>query len=164
MSSRFLRSCTGSALSAIGLPHSPGGNRIRSEGEIAALFWDLQAQALRGIVLSVAALAWHGLGFDPGCSRDVALKVLGLLREKGPMTLRDLQRNARLQSVEVRDALLERLAGEDLVRVEAKTVTAATCAEFVQALHDRLEFPPPANCWAAAAGGDEDKAEVGKKG
>jgi hypothetical protein len=64
---------------------------------------------------------------------------------------------ARLGKTE-RDVLLERLAAEDLVRIEGKTVEAANFAEFVDALYARDEFPEPENHWAALIGNDKGSA------
>ena len=104
------------------------------------LYWDLHAAAFRGIALGVAALAWHGLGFDPGCPSEKAVKVLRDLRTKGPMSVSDILRFGHLKK-EPRDLLLERLVGEDLIRVDGKTVTATTFDEFVTALHSRRGLP-----------------------
>jgi hypothetical protein len=122
-----------------------------SPEHVSALFWDLHTRAFRGITLGVAALAWHCPGFDPGCPREKALKALKDLRRKGAMSRSDVLRGARLNKEE-RDLLLERLAAEDLVRVEGKTVTALTCAEFVAALHARPELPHAANFRALVDG------------
>ena len=114
--------------------------------EIIALLRDLYAHALRGMVIGIAGLAWHGIGFDLGCPQKKALKVLGSIRGKGPMRLTELlfTKGARIDAA-TRDTLLERLVSEDLVRVEGKTVIAATCAEFVAALHSRPELPEADN-------------------
>lgn len=128
-----------------------------SQKERFALSWDLHSHVLRGIVIGIVGLAWHGLGFDPGCLQQKALKVLGDLREKGPMSQSDLLRSAHLQK-DARDALLHSLAAEGLVRVDGKQVFATTYSEFVQALYARTEFPEPANCWAVVTG--EDKASA----
>ncbi len=50
-----------------------------------------------------------------------------------------------------RDALLGQLAGEGLIALEQRMITAVPLAEFVRALHARNEFPEPAyNCIDAA--------------
>lgn len=105
---------------------------------------DLYPRALHGISLGVAALAWHCLGFDPGCPRKKALKVLRHIREKGTVAKSDLllAKGSRVDAT-TRDVLLERLAAEDLIRVEGKTVTATSFSEFVKALHARPELPNP---------------------
>ena len=63
--------------------------------EIVAIFEDLHVMAFRGIVISVAGLAYHGLGLDPGCPRDKALALMRHLRDKGPLTRRDIQRSVQ---------------------------------------------------------------------
>ncbi len=100
---------------------------------------------LRGLIIGIAGLAWHGLGFDPGVSQEKAVKVLEHLREKGPTTKSDLVRYApRIPKAE-RDILLERLTAEDLLNVDGTMVTATTYPEFVAALYARDEFPEPRN-------------------
>jgi hypothetical protein len=96
-------------------------DRPGSPEQLSALFWDLHTRAFRGIVLGVAALAWHCLGFDPGCPRKKALKALRDLRAKGPMSRSEVLRSAHLNKEE-RDITLEAFAAEDLVRVEGNTV------------------------------------------
>jgi hypothetical protein len=97
---------------------------------------------LRGLIIGIAGLAWHGLGF---VSQEKAVKVLEHLREKGPTTKSDLVRYApRIPKAE-RDILLERLAAEDLLNVDGTMVTATTYPEFVAALYARDEFPEPRN-------------------
>ena len=103
----------------------------------------------------MAALAWHCLGFDPGCPRKKALKALSDLRTRGPMSHSEILRSAHLKKEE-RDLMLERLAAEDLIRVDGKTVTATTFDEFVAALHTRPELPEADNFRALVA--DEGKA------
>jgi hypothetical protein len=118
--------------------------------EMEALALDLCGHALRGLVVSVAGLAWHVLGFDPGCERAKALKTLAYMRTRGSMTLSDLVSKARLTKAE-RNILVERFAAEDLVRVDGKFITATTYKEFVSRLYARKEFPIPVNYWERIA-------------
>lgn len=69
------------------------------------------------------------------------------------MTLSDLLfvRGARLDAA-TRDVLLERLIAEDLIRIERKTVTAATFAGFVAALLSRPALPEAVDYRALVAG------------
>ena len=97
---------------------------------------------LRGLVLSVTGLAWHGLGFDAGCPPSKTLKVLQRLRDEGAMTMSDLLRRNHLKKGE-RDVLVDRFAEENLVRVDGKTVTATSYLEFVTALYARADLPAP---------------------
>ena len=129
-----------------------GSNREGTPDHIKALMWDLHARALRGITLGVAVLAWHCLVFDVGCPREKVVKVLRGLRSKGPMSRNDIRRNYHLESKEQCDILLERLAAEDLVKIDNQTVTAASFKEFVTALHTRPELPEAANFRKAADG------------
>jgi hypothetical protein len=108
--------------------------------EIVATFMELHALAFRGIVISVASLAYHCLGFDPGCPRAKALSLLRLLRDKGPLSRRELQRHTQSLTAAQRDEVLSRLASEGLVEMNAREVTAVSLAGFIQALHARQEF------------------------
>lgn len=122
------------------IAHYAANNTTATPKQVAALFGDLHTRTFRGITLGVAALAWHGLGFNPGCPRQKALKALKDLRTKGPLSRSEVLVGARLNKAE-RDLLLERLVAEDLVRVDGKTVTATTFLEFVAALHTRPGLP-----------------------
>ncbi len=118
-----------------------GNNHTAKVADNVALYVDLRDRAFRGIALGVAALAWHALGFDPGCPREKAVKVLGDLRSNGPLSRNEIRRKHHLESKQQRDIVLERLAAEDLVRVDGQTVTAATFGEFVTALYSRPGLP-----------------------
>jgi hypothetical protein len=118
-----------------------GNNYTAKVADNVALFVDLRDRAFRGITLGVAALAWHCLGFDLGCPREKAVKVLRDLRTNGPMSRNEIRRKHHLESKQQRDNVLERLAAEDLVRIEGQTVTAATFGEFVTALYSRPGLP-----------------------
>jgi len=111
-----------------------------SPREVEALWLELCMHTLRGIVLSVAGLAWCGLGFDPGAE---ALRGLGYLRAKGPMTKSEWNRLAHIDDKEMRDGFVERFADEGLMRVEGKTITAMTYREFVEGLYAREQLPQP---------------------
>jgi hypothetical protein len=118
-----------------------GNNHTATPKHIGDLYWDLHARAFRGVTLGVAALAWHCLGFDPGCPRDKAMKVLRDLRTKGPMSSSDILRYGHLKDKEQRNVLVKCLTAEGLIRIDGTTVTATTFAEFVDALHSRPELP-----------------------
>lgn len=122
-----------------------------SAEECDALALDLCTHALRGLVISIAGLVWHGYGLDVDVPREQAMKVLDSIRNKGPMSRSDVARRNRL-SKETRDALLKSFEAEDLVRVEGKVVTATTYPEFVEALYARAEFPEPPCHWDAVGG------------
>jgi hypothetical protein len=102
------------------------------------------------MMLSVAGLAWFGLGLHlgPECEllREKAVRILKRLRSKGPMTTSELLKNFHLKKKE-RDPLLHRLAGENLIRVEGGEVTATTYRQFVDGLYRREEFPPVVDEW-----------------
>lgn len=104
----------------------------------SAIMWSLFAATYRAIALGVAALAWHVFGFDPGCPREKALKVLRGIQSAGSMTMNEIRRNFHLDSKEQRDLLLERLAAENLIRINGRTVTSTTFEGFVKALQARI--------------------------
>jgi hypothetical protein len=112
--------------------------------ELGKIYGDLYSMALRGIVIGVAGLAYHGLGIGPWNQHGAILEVLQHLRQAGPISRRDLQRRFPVLKAKNRDALLGQLATEGLVYLEAKMITAVPLAEFVRALHARKEFPEPA--------------------
>ena len=119
-----------------------GNSNEATREDVSTLFWNLHARSFRGITLGVAALAWHCLGFDPGCPREKAVKVLRFIREKGSVRKTDLllAKGCRVDA-SARDVLLERIAAEDLIRVDGKTITATSFEKFVAALHSRAELP-----------------------
>lgn len=88
-----------------------------------------------------------GLGFDPGCSHADAVALLRHLRERGPVSRRDLQRRFQSFTATQRDQVLERLAAEGLIVLDAKKVTAVPLADFIRSLHARPELgEPPYAC------------------
>ena len=111
--------------------------------ELGKIYGDLYSMALRGIVIGVAGLAYHGLGIGPWNQHGAILEVLQHLRQAGPISRRDFQLKFRVLAKD-RDALLGQLAAEGLVQLEPRLITAVPLAEFVQALHGRREFPEPA--------------------
>ncbi len=131
-------------LASMAAKWSPG----TTPAEVEALFLDLYRNTLRGMVIGVEGLAWHCIGFDPGCDRNKAVKALRILRDNGSVSLSDLLTGARLTKQE-RDTLVERFAAEGLLRVEGKRVIAAAYVEFVASLYARPEFTPPPGAWAA---------------
>ncbi len=127
------------------------GNRAgASSKESEAIALDLCAHALRGLVISVAGLSWHGFGLNGDIPREEAVRVLDWIRHNGSVSLSDVARGTRI-SKETRDELLKRFAEEDLVKIDGKVVTATTYAEFVAALYGRKEFPEPPIHWKASA-------------
>ena len=115
--------------------------------EALALFSDLYALSFRGILLSIVALAYHGLGFNPGCERPDALDILNEVRKTGSCTRRELQRKVREFKAEELDTVLTRLACEGLVRPESRKVTAVTPADFVKTLPTRTGLAEPELHW-----------------
>jgi hypothetical protein len=120
-----------------------------------ALFCDLYALSFRGIVLSIVGLAYHGLGFDPGCTRSDTLDNLREVRKNGSCTRRELQRKLRNFNAAELDTVLTGLACEGLVRPEEKKVTAVAPADFVATLHTRPELAEPELRWPKLMGKKE---------
>ena len=117
----------------------------RDECEVISL--DLCAHALRGLVISVAGLEWHGFGLEGPVPREKAVHVLNRIRTSGPMSFSDIAHKSHIQK-ETRDALMELFAAKCLVKIQGKMVTATTYSEFVDALYARDEFPEPPKSWA----------------
>jgi len=132
-----------------------GGSEAGLE-ERVALCQDLYQHALRGMVLGIVGLSWHGYGLYLGMEgeplRAEAVKLLEYLRGRGPTSKSAILQNCHLKKHQ-RDVLLEHLAAEDLVRVDGATVTATTFSEFVRALYKREEFPQVTNHWAEVGEG-----------
>jgi len=138
---------------------------------VDSLAFDLFTHATRGLAISVAGLAWHCLGFDPGCPLPEARRVLEYLRTHGPMTSSDLLRKAHLKKAE-RDDLVKRLAEQDLVRIDGKIIRPTSYQDFVEALYVRPEFPVVGKRWdtwakpekpAVGAGGGRQKTGRARK-
>lgn len=125
--------------------------------EIEAVTNDLCGHSLRGLVLGVAGLAWHGLGFDTGCPHRTVIRVLEYLRAREPMTKSELLRGAHLGKRE-RDQLLDRFVVEGLIRIDGKNVESLGYPEFVEGLYARREFPQPVNHWARLKGKGQSPA------
>jgi hypothetical protein len=99
--------------------------------------------AFRGLVISVVGLAYHGLGFDPGCSHAEAVALLRHLRERGPLSRRDLQLRFQSFTATQRDRVLERMAAERLIDLDARKVAAVPLADFIRSLHAQPELREP---------------------
>ena len=97
--------------------------------------------SLRGLTLSIAGLAWAGVGFHISCSTKQLDKALKALRDHGSMSKRDLQRRARFATAAHRDNVLIELEAEHLVKLEGKVVTAYTFEEFTRLLHHHSDLP-----------------------
>lgn len=93
--------------------------------------------------LGVEALVWHGHGFDPDCPREAAVKVLEHIRGKGETSRRDLQRKFVSFTAEGRDGVLESLAAEGLLELDARQVRAVPLAGFIRSLPSRPGLSEP---------------------
>ena len=90
--------------------------------------------------MSLAYLAWHGLGFGTASPLSMVRKLLRALRTNKTMTLRDVQRLG-FKTAALRDDVLGRLEAEGLLTLNGKQVVAVSHVQFVQGLHARAEFP-----------------------
>lgn len=117
--------------------------------ETSAMYMDLHAMALRGIVIGIASLSYHCIGFHAGCPREEAVKLLRHLREKGALSRRDLQRKFPALPAGLRDQVLSCLCAEGLVTLEGRMVAAVPLAAFMKMLHARPEFREPVYCCPA---------------
>jgi len=129
-----------------------------TEAETSVLMADLYLLALRGLTMSVAALAWHAVGFDAGCPLPEVRELLGKLRESGPWTRRDTQRKGRFSSAEERDGVLERLRAEGLVQAEGNMVNAVSLPDFIRTLDARPALAAPEPLWPGAMAAMQRKA------
>lgn len=110
-----------------------------STPEIRALTTNLFNIVLRSIALSLAFLAWHGLGIELSCSLAQARKALKVLREDGgSMKLRDVQRAAGFSTAEKRDEVLAQLEDQGLVSLDDNLVSATTMPEFITNIREQL--------------------------
>jgi len=124
-----------------------------------SLYWDTHIMCVRAVTLGVESLAYHGHGFDAGCPRGEAVKVLSYIREKGDVSRRDLQRKFEFFTAEVRDEVLERLAAEGLLELNGRQVAAVPLVGFIGSLPSRAGLTEPSllcpallEKWGAGAG------------
>ena len=115
----------------------------QDEKQIIELMMNLHSITLRGISISIAYLAWYGLGFHLGCPLKKARKLLHKLRKDGPLSLREIQRTIGLKSATTRDNVLKNLMQEGLITIEGKIVSAVTHTDFVAELFRRDDLLKP---------------------
>lgn len=108
---------------------------------LAHLKSELYAHSLRGITLSITALSWYGLGLVPVCPLQTTRKLLCLLREKGSMSLRDVQRSIGYKTASERDAAVKCLRGDGLLQQEGKIISAVTYPDYIRGLSRRHGLP-----------------------
>ena len=141
--------CTHIAISAC----SGWGNDDASQ----ILGQDLFHLTLRSVLLGVAALAYHGWGFETQRPRDEVAALLTHLRTGGPASRRDLQRRFPKLGANERDTLIERLASEGLVVCEGSQVIAVPLGDFFRDLQARPEHPMPATFSHSLLGTAQDQ-------
>lgn len=109
---------------------------------ISMISQDLFRSTLRAVVIGVSSLTYHGWGFCVGIPRASILQLLQLLRTHGPQTRRNLQRKfPQWLKAGRRDALLDQLSDEGLVRCPGNIVSAVPLSEFIKWLSIQPEFP-----------------------
>ena len=111
------------------------------------LYLDMHRTCVRAITLGIEGLAYHGYGFDAGCPRAQAVKLLSFIRAKGEVSRRDVLKRFQSLSPEQRDGLLDKLSAQGLVTLTERAVSAVTLTDFVQALPVRARLPEPG--WAS---------------
>ena len=79
----------------------------------------------RGLVLAISGLSWRVLGFDPGCPKAEALRVLQYLRDMGTMTKAELLRFFAKQQCLARESPACTAGLYGYVRVQITTPAAA---------------------------------------
>ena len=109
--------------------------------KLTPLKLELYTHSLRGIVLSITGLAWHGLGLDPAYPLTTTRKLLQQLREEGSMSLRDIQRSIGYKTASERDSVIECLSREGLLQAEGKMVTGFTYPDYIRGLGTRHGLP-----------------------
>ena len=107
------------------------------------LYRDLHALTYRAITIGVASLAYHGYGFDAGCSFATLKKLLKILRNSESLTRRELLRKLPELNASQRDQVLARLAAEGLVTCDGPQVAAVALAEFISGLPAQLGLGEP---------------------
>lgn len=121
------------SLVSLAASHSPK----ESQPKIGEAIQKLHDETLRGITLGVESLTWHGLGVSTSHPPKLVTKTLQVVREKGSLSLRDLQRTARISTATTRDEILAALEDAGVIRVKDKIATAATFSEFSHELLSR---------------------------
>ncbi|MEI7912957.1 MAG: hypothetical protein WCK77_25330 [Verrucomicrobiota bacterium] len=119
------------------------GQRGSTTTERDSLYQDLHLMCVRAVTLGVESLAYHGHGFDACCPRGEAMKVLSYIREKGEVSRRDLQRRFVCFTADERDEVLESLAAEGLLELDARRVRAVPLAGFIGSLSSRACLGEP---------------------
>ena len=114
-----------------------------SPEEIMDTIRELYAKTLRALTIGLASLAWHGLGIDAGCGRELTFDLLQHLQGKRTVSRRDLLVRFQSLTAASRDAVLERLAAEGVVALEQKTVSIVPLKDFVRGLFMRPEHSEP---------------------
>lgn len=137
---RILRELSGVCMRLASVIGQQGGpNAITLIGQ------DLFRSTLRGVVIGMASLAYHGWVFDAGVPRELVQQLMEPLRANGPQTRRALQRKfPQWLMAGGRDTLLERLSELGLVICPENVVSAVPLPEFIRWLHRRPEFPAEA--------------------
>jgi hypothetical protein len=107
------------------------------------LFQDLSSLTLHGVLSGVEALGWHGYGYDAGCSREMVVKLLALIRDEGTISRRELLRRLQAIDAEKRDSILGHLETEGLVTLTERWVAAVPAADYFRGIPARTGVKAP---------------------
>ncbi len=113
--------------------------------KLTSLKLELYAHSLRGITMSMISLGWYGLGLTQAAPLQQTRKLLHTLREKGSMTLRDIQRTVNFKTAVERDSLVYSLVEEGLLKKEGKVVSATSYSDYIRSLPKLHRLPDVAD-------------------
>ena len=113
------------------------------EAVITTLFIDLFFVTLRGIIISIESLAFHGFGFDAvGWSQPQVAKFLEFIREKGEVSRREIQRRFQNFDATERNEVLDILEEQGLLKLDKANVCAVNLDDFVKGISERVGLAP----------------------
>lgn len=114
-----------------------------SEKDKRELAYYLYLYASRGVLVSLAGLAWQCHGMELGCDRSKAFAMLQQIRAEGEMNRREILRSTPVRTSDVRDRLLETFATKGLVELDGKLVRPVDYDTFARRLYESEEYAIP---------------------
>jgi hypothetical protein len=115
------------------------------------LAFDLYLSVLHGICMGVESLGWYGYGFEtPGCFVEMR-SVLNAVRERGSLSKREMLRLKKWLTAESRDAILDVLIREGLIKLTDNEITALPFTDYWQRIVHRSFGELPQPLWEGAA-------------
>lgn len=119
----------------------PDQEKLEWALKLTALTYDA---VLRGITFGIEALVFHGWGLPiAGDARVTTTKFLGLIREQGSCSRRDLLRRFQTVDADQRDEILTQIEQEGLINSTGTQVEAVSCRQFFNSLPNRPFMPRP---------------------